>query len=196
MHVIDVNHYVDERWDQIASTAEAKAYIDRRIALAESVRDHLLALGTPESKILLMRNGVDLERFHPVPRDRNSTKTILFAARLNPRKRPLLLADIARELTRLRPQRDFRFVVAGDGSEKERFQNRVHKLGLDTVFDFRGQVDDLPPLLEACDIVIIPSSSEGVPLVMLEALASARPVVASRVGAIPEVLDASLRGVD
>jgi glycosyltransferase involved in cell wall biosynthesis len=190
VQIIDVNHYVDECWDQIASTAEATAFIDRRVALAESVRDHLLALGTAESKILLMHNGVDLERFHPAPRDRNSTKTILFAARLNPRKRPLLLADIARELTRLRPQRDFRFVVAGDGSEKERFQNRVHRLGLESVFDFRGQVDDLPPLLQACDIVIIPSSSEGVPLVMLEALASARPVVASRVGAIPEVLDA------
>jgi glycosyltransferase involved in cell wall biosynthesis len=67
----------------------------------------------------------------------------------------------------------------------------VHKLGLDAVFDFRGQVDHLPPLFAACDVVILPSRSEGVPLVILEALASARPVVASKVGAIPEVVDSS-----
>jgi glycosyltransferase involved in cell wall biosynthesis len=191
IQIIDVNHYVDDTWDQIGSTAQAAPYIDRRVALAESVRDRLLALGTAESKILLVRNGVDLERFHPTPLPSNSTKTILFAARLDPRKRPLLLADIARELSHLRPQGDFRFVIAGDGPEKESFERRVHTLGLDAVFDFRGQVDNLPPLFAACDVVILPSRSEGVPLVILEALASARPVVASKVGSIPEVVDSS-----
>ncbi len=190
--IVDLNHYVDEGWDQIASTAEAAPYIDCRVALAESVRDRLLGMGTPQSKLLLVPNGVDLERFHPTPADSaGPLKQILFAARLTPRKRPLLLADIALELTRLRPQRDFRFVIAGDGPEKERFERRIHKLGLDAIFELRGQVDDLAPRFAACDIVILPSSSEGVPLVILEALASARPVVASKVGAIPEVLDSS-----
>jgi glycosyltransferase involved in cell wall biosynthesis len=91
----------------------------------------------------------------------------------------------------LRPQRDFRFTIAGDGSEKEPFQRRVRKLGLEAVFDFRGHVADLTPLYSAADLVILPSRSEGVPLVVLEALASARPVVASKVGSIPEVLDPS-----
>jgi len=189
IRIIDVNHYVDEAWDQIASTADAAPYIDCRLALAQAVRDRLLAMGSPQSKILLARNGVDLERFQPAPFRLDSTKNILFAARLDSRKRPVLLADIAHDLCRLRPQRDFRFVIAGDGPERERFKRRVHKLGLDGVFDFRGQVEDLPPLFEACDIVILPSRSEGVPLVILEALASARPVVASNVGAISEVLD-------
>jgi glycosyltransferase involved in cell wall biosynthesis len=192
IRIIDVVHYVDEAWDQIASTAAVASYIDRRVALAESVRDHLLTMGTPESKILLVRNGVDLERFQPSPINAaSSVKQILFAARLDPRKRPLLLADIARELSKLRPSGDFRFVIAGDGPEKERFECRVHKLGLDAVFDFQGQVDDLVPLLAACDIVILPSRSEGVPLVILEALASARCVIASKVGSIPEVVDSS-----
>ena len=192
IQIFDLVHYIDEAWDQVASTAEVAPYIDRRVALAESVRDHLRAKGTPESKILLVRNGVDLERFRPSSNNAaNSVKQILFAARLDPRKRPLLLADIARELSNLRPQGDFRFVIAGDGPEKERFERRVHKLGLDAVFDFRGQVDDLAPLLAACDIMILPSRSEGVPLVILEALASARPVIASKVGAISEVVDSS-----
>ena len=190
IQIVDLNHYVDEGWDQIASTAEVASYIDRRVALAESVRDRLLAIGTPESKILLLRNGVDLERFKPSPiHGASSVKQLLFAARLTPRKRPLLLADIARELSALRPQRDFRFVIAGDGPEEGRLQSRVRRFGLDAMFDFRGQVDDLAPLLAASDLLILPSRSEGVPLVVLEALASGRPVVASKVGAIPEVLD-------
>jgi glycosyltransferase involved in cell wall biosynthesis/GT2 family glycosyltransferase len=192
IQIIDLIHYVDEGWDQIASTAEVASYIDRRVALAESVRDRLLATGTPESKILQARNGVDLERFQAAPVDAASAvKQILFAARLEPRKQPLLLADIARELSKLRPHGDFRFVIAGDGPQKERFEHRVHKLGLDGVFDFRGQVDDLAPLFAASDILVHPSRSEGVPLVILEALASARPVVAFKVGSIPEVLDSS-----
>jgi len=192
IQVIDVIHYVDEGWDQIASTAEVASYIDRRVALAESVRDRLLAAGTPASKILMARNGVDLERFQPSPLNvAGSVKQILFAARLEPRKQPLLLAEIARELSKLRPQGDFRFVIAGDGSQKEQFERRVHKLGLDAIFDFRGQVDDLAPLFAACDILVHPSRSEGVPLVILEALASVRPVVASKIGSIPEVLDSS-----
>ena len=191
LRIIDVVHYIDEGWDQVASTAEVAFHIDRRVALAESVRDRLLATGTPEWKILLVRNGVDLDRFHPSPIQAAGFRQILFAARLVPRKRPLLLADIARELCSLRPQRDFRFVIAGDGPEEGRFRRRVHKLGLDTMFDFRGQVDDLAPLYAACDVLILPSRSEGVPLVVLEALASARPVVASNVGSIPEVLDSS-----
>jgi glycosyltransferase involved in cell wall biosynthesis len=152
----------------------------------------LIALGTAEVKILLVRNGVDLERFQPSAMPTASAVSqLLFAARLTPRKQPLLLADIARELSILRPQRDFRFVVAGDGPEEGRLRNRVHKLGLQAMFDFRGQVNDLAPLLAESDLLIHPSRSEGVPLVILEALASARPVVASKVGAIPEVLDSA-----
>jgi glycosyltransferase involved in cell wall biosynthesis/GT2 family glycosyltransferase len=191
--VVDVIHSVDEAWDQIGATAAVASHIDQRIAMSQSVRNRLLATGTPESKILLVRNGVDLERFQPAPvqHSGDSVKSILFAARLDAVKRPLLVADIAKALMALRPQGDFRVTVAGDGPERERFEPYVHKLGLQARFDFRGQVDDLAPLYAACDVVILPSRSEGVPLVVLEALASARPVVASKVGAIPEVLDSS-----
>jgi glycosyltransferase involved in cell wall biosynthesis len=192
IRIIDVIHSVDEAWDQIGATAAVASHIDQRIAMSQSVRDRLLAIGTPESKILLVRNGVDLERFQPAPvHSGDSVKAILFAARLDAVKRPLLVADIANALMALRPQGDFRFTVAGDGPEGERFERYVHKLGLQARFDFRGQVDDLAPLYAASDVVILPSRSEGVPLVVLEALASARPVVASKVGAIPEVLDSS-----
>jgi glycosyltransferase involved in cell wall biosynthesis/GT2 family glycosyltransferase len=191
IQILDVIHAIDESWDQIGATAAVALNIDIRVALSEAVRDRLLAQGTPAEKIVLVRNGVDLERYPPSPLNTHSTKTILMAARLDPVKRPLLAADIANELAKLRPQRDFRFVVAGDGPERQRFEQRVRKLGLDAIFDFRGHVADLAPLYRDADLVILPSRSEGVPLVILEALASARPVVASNAGSIPEVLDSS-----
>ncbi len=189
--IVDVIHSVDEAWDQIASTAGVASQIDRRVAMSEAVRNRLLALGVPEEKILLVRNGVDLERFRPAPLSFDPIKNILFAGRLDPVKRPLLVADIAKELAKLRPQRDFHFSIAGDGPEQERFKRRVHELQLEAVFDCLGHVADLAPLYAAADVVILPSRSEGVPLVVLEALASARCVVASNAGSIPEVLDAS-----
>lgn len=189
--IIDVIHSVDQAWDQIGATAAVAAHIDQRIAMSQSVRDRLQATGTPDSKILLVRNGVDLERFHPAGFTNDSNKNILFAARLDPVKQPLLVADIAKNLLKLRPDQDFRFTIAGSGPERQSFERRVEKLGLQALFDFRGEVDDLAPLYAAADIVILPSRSEGVPLVILEALASARPVVASKVGSIPEVLDSS-----
>jgi glycosyltransferase involved in cell wall biosynthesis len=189
--IIDVIHSVDDAWDQIRSTVEVAPEIDQRVAMSQSVRDRLVALGTAGSKIALARNGVDLERFRPAPHPIDAVKTILFAARLDAVKRPLMVADIAKALSALRPKGDFRVIVAGDGPERERLERRVRKFRLDAIFDFRGQVDDLSPLYAASHVVILPSRSEGVPLVVLEALASGRPVVASKVGAIPEVLDSS-----
>jgi glycosyltransferase involved in cell wall biosynthesis len=189
IEVFDLIHSVDDAWDQIASTAGVAALIDRRVAMSQSVRDRLLALGTSESKILRVRNGVDLERFQPAPLNSGSLQTILFAGRLDPVKQPLLAGLIAKELVTLRPQRNFRFIVAGDGPERGRVEKFVQRLGLEAAFDFRGHVADLAPLYASADIVLLTSRSEGVPLVVLEALASARPVVAGRVGSIPEVLD-------
>jgi glycosyltransferase involved in cell wall biosynthesis len=113
---------------------------------------------------------------------------ILFAGRLDPVKRPLLLAAIALALRVRRPQEDFRFVVAGDGPEEEPLRRRVRRAGIAHLFEFLGQVPDLAPVLAAADLVLVPSKNEGIPLVILEAFAFAKPVVASDVGAVGEVV--------
>jgi glycosyltransferase involved in cell wall biosynthesis len=181
--LIDIVHNIDESWDLAAVTAEVARCLDRRVAVSELVRRRLLAAGTPQERVRLIRSGVDLDRFSPTPSHG--------AGRLDPVKRPLLLVDVASELVALRKTRDFRFVIAGDGGEGEALRRRVRQASLDDLIELRGQVDDLAPLYAAADVVILPSRSEGVPLVVLEALACARPVVASNVGGIPEALDAT-----
>ncbi len=190
IRTMDLVHAVGEEWDLVSCTAAVAGDIDTRIVISEAGRSHLRKFGVADEKIRLIRNGIDLGRFTPAGlRPSSEVKRILFAGRLDPVKRPLVLVDIARALLALRKNRDFRFVIAGDGPEGAPLRGRLRRFGIEPLFEFLGQVPDLAPLLADVDLLIVPSKNEGIPLVILEALASGRPVVASNVGAISEVVD-------
>lgn len=189
LRTIDLIHSVDEDWNLVKATRDVAPALDSRVAISAAIRSELQRHGTPDAKIQLIRNGVDLRRFSSrAANAHDRLHRILFAGRLDAVKRPLLLADIAQELRQRRKSDDFRFVVAGDGAERAALTARVHKCGLDAVFDLRGYVADIVPLLEECDLVLLPSAAEGIPLIILEAFASCRTVVASAVGAVPEAV--------
>lgn len=188
--IADLIHAVDGRWDVVSATGAVEGQIDVHVVISEAARQRLLRAGVPESKVRLIRNGIDLQRFEPVPEPPGSArKTILFAGRLDPVKRPLLLVDIAAELARLRPQRDFQFLVAGDGPESASLRDRVKRSGLLPHFTLLGHVEDMPALLREVNVVIVPSQAEGIPLIVLEAFAMRRAVVCARVGAAGEAVD-------
>ena len=108
------------------------------------------------------------------------------AGRLEEQKGQDVLLDALAEVRRR--GLGFVAVLAGDGSLRGAFEARARALGLEASVHFPGQVEDLGPLLTAADAVVLPSRWEGLPLVLLEALARARPVVASAVGGVPEVV--------
>jgi glycosyltransferase involved in cell wall biosynthesis len=89
----------------------------------------------------------------------------------------------------------FSAVVAGDGPQRRQLEAQRDALGLRDQVHFVGTVSALEPLYSHLDLLVIPSRSEGLPNVLLEALRADVPVVATRVGAIPEVLDSPLAGV-
>ena len=186
--VMDLIHAVDEEWDVMSATAPVAAHIETRIVISEAARERLRRLGGEETSIRLIRNGIDLQHFLPAP-PRTGPGHILFAARLDPVKRPLLLADIALALLKRRGRPDFQFLVAGDGPEERPLRRRLRRFGIERLFVFLGYVPDLASVLADSDVVVIPSKDEGIPLILLEALASAKPVVASDVGAVREALD-------
>jgi len=99
----------------------------------------------------------------------------LAVARLAPEKGLDLLAPLVKA-------RSVRVVVAGEGPER----TRLEPLGLELL----GNREDIPVLLAASDVVVVPSRSEGLGLAAIEALATGRPVVATAVGGLPEVVDA------
>lgn len=189
IQIMDLIHAVGGAWDVASAVAEVSDEIDMRIVESEEARTRLEMLGSNPSRIRLIRHGVDLKHFTPGPAQDDGVHRILFVGRLDPVKRPLLLVEIARELAARRPAADFRFIVAGDGPESASLAGRIKRAGVEHLFDLQGRVPDVAPLLATSDLVLIPSKNEGIPLVLLEAFASGRPVVASRLGAIEEVLD-------
>ena len=192
LKILDLVHTAGEDWDLLACTGDVGGQIDMRIATSETARRHLLRAGVPLERIHLIRTGIDLQRFTLSTQNaRKGPSRVLFVGRLEPVKRPMLLVDISQALLRLLPKQHFRFVVVGSGSEDRSLRSAVHRNGLDGYFEFQGRIPDVADLLSSSDLVIITSSNEGIPLVLLEAFACGKPVVASDVGAIREVLDDS-----
>ena len=189
VRIVDLIHAVKGEWDLASATACVAANIDTRVVISETARRHLACLGVRRDRTRLIPNGVDLIRFHPAPTPNDGVFRILFAARLDPVKRPLMLPLIAANLQRIQPARPFQFIIAGDGPESEALRENVERMGLQELFDFRGFVEDMAPVMAESDLLLVTSSHEGIPLAILEAFASGRPVVASRAGAIAEVLD-------
>jgi glycosyltransferase involved in cell wall biosynthesis len=90
---------------------------------------------------------------------------------------------------------EFTLAVAGEGSRRADLEAQAARLGLEGRVAFLGALDDAGPLLAAADAVVLPSLWEGLPLVLLEAMVRDRPVVASAVGGVPEVIDDGENGV-
>jgi glycosyltransferase involved in cell wall biosynthesis len=190
--IFDLVHAIDDKWDQLAVTASSAGQIDARIAATSAVRERLREVGTPAERIRLIPNGVDLDRFSPgASQAGDSAHRILFAGRLDPVKRPWVLADIAARLAASRPDLTFRMVVVGEGPEAGALHEAIGRNGVDPLFELQSYVNDIASVIRESDICILPSRAEGVPLFVLEAMACAKPVVASNVGAIAEAVDAS-----
>jgi glycosyltransferase involved in cell wall biosynthesis len=81
------------------------------------------------------------------------------------------------------------FAIAGTGSQHPQLQAQISKLGLEQTVELRGPRSDIPALLAACDAFVIASHWEGLPIALLEAMSAGRPIIATRVGDIPNVLN-------
>ena len=167
------------------------AGVDRYVAVARHLRDRLaLGIGLPERKLRVVANGIDPAPFTRAPdaalRSQLLTgvdRPLVFtAARLAPQKGlDVLLAAAA-----LVPEAVF--AIAGDGPERTALETRAAALGVAERVRFLGARDDVPALLAACDLFVLPSHYEGLPLSLLEAMAAAKPVVATRIGGPDEVV--------
>lgn len=156
---------------------------DAIIAVSEAVRGSLIKnyFLSPQ-KVFTVYNGVDIEKFEA----RNSTpkenKTILYLGRLDRDKGLSLL---------LRAVANFQLLIVGDGPEKTRLEKQAKELGLSDVVEFVGQVpyEETPKYYQAADVFVLPSEAlEGLPMTVIEAMAAGLPVVASRVGGVPEAV--------
>jgi glycosyltransferase involved in cell wall biosynthesis len=159
-----------------------------------------IRLGAPPSKARVVMKGVDVQKFNDSG-DRDilwhrwgvRPPIILSVAGLLKRKR---VDDILRALTRLKDRHDFTFIVCGDGPELPRLTTLAQQLDLSTKTRFVGNIDrsDISSFFAACDIFVLASQAEASGNVLLEAMASAKPVVCTDGGGPPEYVRHEMTG--
>jgi glycosyltransferase involved in cell wall biosynthesis len=147
--------------------------------------------GAPPDKVVTIHNGFDPHVFKPgvAASDLVGERTILFTARRLVEKNGLEYLISA--MPDIIAQYDAELVIAGDGPHKQHLQKLVARHNLQNDVSFIGAVphSKLPQLISASDIVVIPSLMEASSLFLIESMACKRPVVATNVGGIPEILN-------
>jgi glycosyltransferase involved in cell wall biosynthesis len=157
-------------------------------AVAGQLRDARIA----DNKIHTIANGIDIEKFCGAePAWFGSSpdakqKTIGIVARLDLQKGFEYLLQAIAGLTSTHP--DLRLVIVGEGPDQGAIQSMADRLNLIPRIVFAGQRGDMANVYAGFHIFVLPSLNEGLPMTVLEAMASSRPVIASKVGAIPTVV--------
>jgi glycosyltransferase involved in cell wall biosynthesis len=172
-----------QRFDTVISVSH---YIDRKL---------MRVIGST-TRHTTIYNGVDADHFRPGPDPSHARSrfglegrfVLLFVGRLTPEKGLVTLVSSLPLIRREIPS--IALVVCGRGRMEPRLKTQARELGVSDVIRFVGPVAQaqLPPYYDAADVVVIPSREEAFPIVSLEGMSMMKPVIASDVGGVPEVV--------
>ena len=188
---------------------KAERFVDRRLAgwcdrligNSHAVVDYYRSLGLPEDRLAMIYSGIAEEE--PPPVDPSALRSefgfaaqaplVLFAGRLAEQKR---VDDLLKALDLLQHvQPDLRTLIAGDGPLRSRLEETARLYDLDGKVRFLGHREDVPRLMAAADLVVLPSAYEGLPNLVLEAMRFRKPVVATAAPGTTEVVVDGQTGV-
>jgi glycosyltransferase involved in cell wall biosynthesis len=194
-HFHDTNRagWLPERWLRASAGWSASS-----LAISEAVARFAVAtLGVDEAQIQVLYNGIDVDRVAgagPADRQRlrqsfglsDAIPVIGIIGRFSWEKGHLQFLEALPRLLAERP--DAKVWLVGDGDQRIACQRLVRQLGLQDAVRFTGFRFDIAAILQAVDVVAIPSIEEGLSFAALEAMAAGTPVVASAVGGLPEIV--------
>jgi len=156
-------------------------------AVSEAVAAHARRMTGGRVPVTTVPNGVDLDRFRPAsPAEPVTRKVVLFVGRFVPNKGPDVLLRSAPAVLAQHPETSFLFV--GDGPMHSRLERLARSLSVSHAVHFPGLRNDVDDLMRDASVFARPSHLEGLPLTVLEAMASGLPVVATPVGGTPELV--------
>ena len=213
LHALPVRRLVTRRMDYPIKAGWLHRFlygrqVDMVIAISAGVAAALGTAPVSDRPIRIIPSGIDTKQFLPTASQRmairrqyglgEDTTVILMAGALTKRKSPHTLIEAAAQLhSRCRQSQyaqqtdqalSLHYLICGAGPLRQELQARVRALGLASVFHFAGFCRDLPAYLAAADIFVHTPVWEGLGVAVIEALAAGLPVVASRVGGIPELI--------
>jgi glycosyltransferase involved in cell wall biosynthesis len=180
-------------WGHHLGNAVAFRSSARIIVNSRQVRDYIVRhYAAPRAAIDVVYNGVDTERFHPLDRRDGKAPTVVTAGRLVSQKNPLLFVEAAARIHATLPE--VRFVMLGDGPLRPAVTAHIERLGMSGVVELAGERHDVENVFGRADLFWLTSSWEGLPNVVLEAMACGLPVVATDVGGTSELFDHGQQG--
>jgi glycosyltransferase involved in cell wall biosynthesis len=172
-------------------------FADGLIAVSNEVRDFAISrTHVAPDKLCVIPNSVALQRFaHQEEAGRGARREfgidpgaplLGIIARLAPQKDHQTFLEAAARIHSALPEA--RFLIVGDGPLRETLVRRAGELGVDQAVIFCGVRSDIPAIMAALDLLVLSSRWEGLPVALVEGMAAARPVVATAVGGVPEVV--------
>lgn len=167
------------------------------VAVSEEIRQILLEAGIASEKVLVVRNGIVLSDYGEIT---SSTRKrlqaelglqkgdvcVLNVGRLTEQKSQCDIVDAARLVNNT--NRKVKFFIVGDGALREALQQQIRSCKVEETVFLLGFRNDIPDLLQLADLFILPSLDEGMPMALLEAVASRVPVIATAVGDVGKLI--------
>jgi glycosyltransferase involved in cell wall biosynthesis len=177
-------------------------YFDLIITASDKIKEEMLQYHIAENKIRVIDYGINIEDFDtPILNGalrkelgiHENEKIIGTIGRLKTEKGHIFLLQAAKEI--LKQFKDIKVVIVGDGPLRNQLEAQARTFGIEKNIIFTGHRKEKLELLTMMDIVVLPSVEEGLPIALLEAMAAKRPVIATRVGAIPKVIKDHENGI-
>jgi len=175
---------------------------DRMIAVSDELKRELMEKGISSDKIKIIHNGINIDTIKSEDRISNvrselgiSEEKVVIGtvARLVKIKGLSYFVQAAKLI--LERKKDVTFLVAGDGPLFHDLVSESEKLGISSSMKFLGFRADIYDIINTFDIFVLPSLHEGIPMVLLEAMALRKPIVATNVGGIPEIIEDAKNGL-
>lgn len=194
----------NDRVEYFDQSVESAQYIDAFTSDNAKVANHFVQAADDDTNTVVIPNGINCYyEFNPERQDRPGLRkeleladdelAVFFVGRLSPEKNPNVFLDTAKQILIDDKRKKLKFFIVGDGPIRPEVERQMKEIGSKDIV-YLGYQSDVAKYFSAADIFVLPSSIEGFPLSILEAMAMRVAVVASDVGAIAEVIEDGVEG--
>lgn len=164
------------------------------VSLSDEVQKSVMqCYGIPAEKTPIIYNGIDIERFTPVNKQEKDTINYLHIGRFSPQKNHEMLLEAFEKVKQELPLAELTLV--GEGSGEKEIREMTARKHLQECVHFAGAQADVRQFLQNADVFVLPSKYEGMPMTIIEAMASGLPVAATRVGGVASMVESGKEGI-